>query len=1429
MRGGIAHSFFALLAGLSGLPHVHAVYEDAVGQYPDNCPQRCSEVGPDPSNWTRVRHLEALSYCDEPLLFDINVQNDLSGENAAIPVRACSQAESVTKPTIEARQDGSVLSTSNNCGANVEKTILEAEASGSSDILSARDLSADHLDAAIGQLESYLNRAATCGTTIFFAKAGNIIAGLYSGANIQHESALDFLQTFRGRVFKGDRMLQLCKTNKSAQKALGIAVGTLGDLAEIQSAVKAWTNGECVQTGSGPSSGLVEVELGVLVSTAAATVSPPVAGTLSSYKRALCRDIQVAQGDGCASMASRCGISLTNFEKFNPKTCDKILMPKQYVCCTAGDLPDHTPQPGADGSCRPYKVGSGDGCWAIADAFGITQQQIENFNKKTWGWAGCGALQAEQIICLSTGSPPFPASIPDTQCGPQVPGTTKPTDGTPWNELNQCPLKSCCSVWGYCGTTAEFCTKGTGPAGTRTAGCMSNCGMGIIGNDKAPEKFRKVGYFEGWNQNRKCLRMHARQIDLSTVTHVHFAFVNIKPDFSISIDENMKEQWQQFRELGSSVKKIPSFGGWAFSTEPDTVWRFRDATKPANRLKFATNVVAFMNDEGLDGLDFDWEYPGATDIPDVPPGTKEEANNYLEFLKLVKRRMSNTGKELSVAIPASFWYLKPYPVEEMAKVLDYFVYMTYDFHGVPASKVLVGVSSYGRSFRMVSPGCSGFMCTYLGTRDSSQAYKGPCTETAGYISNAEIEQIKTDNPENYPVRRRLFDTASDSDILIYGTREKADFVGYMTKETKMRREKWAKELNFGGTIDWAVDLMEFMDENDSGGDDHGGGGNTDPDDVCRKEDRTFSDERPDRDGEYMRWFLMEPEHATTTTRTYITIVNLTPHTFTLTTTHSYQMDEFNWKSIPPGKSRQNVAVYTSRVGANPKDTNGEAYYSIGNTGKQFVVRVTTHIPDTYPRRIVFDLSGMGQGQREYKVPEQEVPVTLVITGSYDYGFITSLSHGAGAWMKGIKKSIWDRPLRHVVMPATHDAGMSRISGAILTGASSENTQTQGLTTYDQLQMGSRWFDLRVQTVHAVTPSCCDDYEFWTTHINDERADAPIGRSGEKFDEVVDNINRFTAEHPGEVIILQFRYLIGIRNTPSLGPIYWQAKQKNEFFDKLKSINNRCPNIPVDPGNINSFEQRTMGSFMESNNKNGCVLIFLDTAHLLRNIPEAQSVSRGDGIYHKDDFAWTNSWSEKEDTREVAEYAVEGWKRSRSKFIVSQWLSTLGPLVSTLVYSIQAVAVLPNNPALYWRGVPEITPTQFPNAIMVDYIGQLLMNEQRWDQLGGELKTLAIGLNLYTLSENCDINKRRSVLLPTKSSNGRFAAAPAQDNPLVSSWNGIIFANGTVINNPPPTLHVGQPEILRNGTRFSNGTVLTKDIRNPEFQGPFHANLTGLGV
>lgn len=82
----------------------------------------------------------------------------------------------------------------------------------------------------------------------------------------------------------------------------------------------------------------------------------------------------------------------------------------------------------------------------------------------------------------------------------------------------------------------------------------------------------------------------------------------------------------------------------------------------------------------MDGVDFDWEYPGATDIPGIPPGSPEDGANYLEFLKMMRSALP-PQYSISIAAPASFWYLQGFPIADISAVVDYIIYMTYDLHG----------------------------------------------------------------------------------------------------------------------------------------------------------------------------------------------------------------------------------------------------------------------------------------------------------------------------------------------------------------------------------------------------------------------------------------------------------------------------------------------------------------------------------------------------------------------------------------------------------------------------------------------------------------------------------------------------------------------------------------------------------------------------
>ncbi|KAH6959267.1 hypothetical protein DER45DRAFT_594703 [Fusarium avenaceum] len=606
------------------------------------------------------------------------------------------------------------------------------------------------------------------------------------------------------------------------------------------------------------------------------------------------------------------------------------------------------------------------------------------------------------------------------------------------------------------------------------------------------------------------------------------------------------------------------------------------------------------------------------------------------------------------------------------------------------------------------------------------------------------------------------------------------------------------------SFDWKPKKTVDDDKNDDDKDDKD---DKDKNPTCRAASKTHSDKQMPM-GYYMDWDKIDSQSVSIEGWQYITIVNLTPHTFKYDSegSHYYQMTNWDFGDIPPGKSRQNAVEYSSTA-AIKLDSKGEAYYSIDGTKDKFLVRVTNHAGSTYPKRIVFDLTGMGAGSREYNCPKPETPVTLVITGSADYedGYITSLVHGGAGWMQNIKSVIQDRTLDQIVMPGSHDAGMSTISGALLTiGGGWKNTQTQNLNINSQLWAGSRWFDLRIGTVHKPGGA----YEFYALHVNDELWASPVGNSGEKFRDIVDEVNAFTSQFPGEVIILQFRYMIGIRESPAGGPIHWDDDIKDDFFGRLTDIENRCGGLEHEK----RFHDYKLSTLMSKNAGKGCVLIFLDTEHLDENIEEEDQIWEKEGIYRKDAMSVRDPWPNRKDTKDAVEFTIDEWKKNtQSGMYVAQWLVTPFPILD---YSIMEIAILPTNPALYWRGVNEITPQVFPNVLMVDYIANVLpaRDNPDWDDLSAEIQVLAIGLNLYLISENCDISSIYPPLLPSKDGPGKLASHK-------SAWNGVVFANGTRLDKTPPGFRLGCSAILPKGTIFGNGTVLQHDVQNPSCAPP----------
>lgn len=805
----------------------------------NRCPNPCS-LSDSPNGWIDYHSPGRLASCNETMLLDFSLYTPLNRTDKQFTIFACTtNATDLIEGDNKRRlafPDNSFQQTSvgfqfGSWGADVPFPDEES------------------IEIAIVSAQNWLARGANRYPAHIFGHLGNAVVGVYVGSKIQRSEAKSVAKQMLDRIrhdgVTTQMALQHCGTN--ADYTLGIAVNVEGNLHSVQQLVRTWNDGECL-TGFDDEMMMPEISLSVAPTLKASGLKlsdPETSEAHQQHRRAdTCDYVQVVSGDSCGSLTDKCGITAKELDKYNPnpKLCSELAV-GQYICCSPGDLPDFTPKPNPNGTCYTYHVQSGDFCAKIASEHSIEVEDIESFNTETWGWMGCDNMQAAQTLCLSKGDSPFPAPIPNAVCGPQVPGTKQPEDDGPmrWDSLNPCPLNACCNVWGQCGITPEFCTMTDSPTGNPgtakpgTDGCIDSCGTTIINDAVPPDEYASIGYFLGTNVKRECLTMDAWFIHTGEYTHIQFGFGDISSDFSISVTE-AKEQFEYFKSM-SGVKKVISFGGWDFSTSPSTYHIFREGVKKANRDTFAKNVVDFVVANDLDGVDFDWEYPGAPDIEGIPAGGEDEGDDYAAFLSVVRSKLPD-AKSLSIAAPASFWYLQAFPIKKIIDVVDYIVFMTYDLHGqwdygkpfvdsgCPAGdclrshvnsteteyalamitkagastrKLTVGVSSYGRAFEMTTPGCTGPMCTYT----EAGAAPGRCTATSGYLANAEINEII----DNDPSATVWYDKESDSDYMVY---DDTQWVAYMTADTKRKRMDAYKGLNLGGATEWSIDLKSYV-------------------------------------------------------------------------------------------------------------------------------------------------------------------------------------------------------------------------------------------------------------------------------------------------------------------------------------------------------------------------------------------------------------------------------------------------------------------------------------------------------------------------------------------------------------------------------------------------------------------------------------------
>ncbi len=248
----------------------------------------------------------------------------------------------------------------------------------------------------------------------------------------------------------------------------------------------------------------------------------------------------------------------------------------------------------------------------------------------------------------------------------------------------------------------------------------------------ADQKPVVIGYVTGYNG-----LINPSQIDAEKLTHINYAFVNVKNNQAYL--DNEKRDIENFKRLNGLKAKNPnlqlliSIGGWSWSEN------FSNAVLTDSLRKvFAVSAVNIIRNNNLDGVDIDWEYPGM-------PGEEgnvyrpEDKENFTLMFEAIRKELNVLEKEtgrkklLTTATGGFPSFLTKTEMGKAAQYLDYVNLMTYDYYswkraghhtnlydsktyptgnsadqaikaylqaGVPASKIVMGIAFYSRNLKL---------------------------------------------------------------------------------------------------------------------------------------------------------------------------------------------------------------------------------------------------------------------------------------------------------------------------------------------------------------------------------------------------------------------------------------------------------------------------------------------------------------------------------------------------------------------------------------------------------------------------------------------------------------------------------------------------------------------------------------------------------
>jgi len=391
-----------------------------------------------------------------------------------------------------------------------------------------------------------------------------------------------------------------------------------------------------------------------------------------------------------------------------------------------------------------------------------------------------------------------------------------------------CPCQGvgeCCSEYGYCGTTEDYCGNKltneekeetiTTPTTIENFSSMTNftSSAGAAGI---------VVFLPNYQLNSS---INLLNFDFSHINVVIYSFFGLSSNGeAYSLNEYIDFTQKNIYYLNNNVKKkypnlrtILSFGGGTDSTNFGSILSTNESIKTV-----ANSITKVMSDNGFDGVDIDWEFPD----------NETECANLAALLKLI-REIIGSNKLLTISASTSSKKYKGYS-KKYIQYVNWFNVMTYNYaggwntytgynsplyaplydlnqqkscetslktynnEGIPNYKLVLGAAFYGQAWKVISSTNNGY------NQEGTTSTEGEYSSEDGiwtYRGLRKKKILSSYNSAVYPWIRTWHNDVKSPTLFNPKTMQ---YISYDDPDSMCERVYYVKKKKLAGFMMWEI-------------------------------------------------------------------------------------------------------------------------------------------------------------------------------------------------------------------------------------------------------------------------------------------------------------------------------------------------------------------------------------------------------------------------------------------------------------------------------------------------------------------------------------------------------------------------------------------------------------------------------------------------